>query len=77
MKTILRAIPRTQIVPEEVLHAVQLEANPRPLGYISSGAADPDPAGPNHLLVGITQKWNYRLPARRTTFVVQLGRNSP
>ena len=55
VKTILRVVLGTQIVPEEVLYTtiVEIEAtlNSRPLGYVSSDAGDLDPVTPSHLLM--------------------------
>lgn len=56
LKTALQVIIGAQIVTEEVLHTVLIEIegmlNSKPLGYISSEVADPDPVTPNYLLMG-------------------------
>lgn len=47
---------RVQAVPEDVLLTVLIEVegilNAKPLGYVSSDVADPDPVTPSMLLVG-------------------------
>lgn len=56
VKTALRTTLGAQIVTEEVLRTVLVEVegilNSRPLGYVSSDVADPDPVTPNSLLMG-------------------------
>ncbi|KAL3979043.1 ATP-binding cassette, subfamily B (MDR/TAP), member 9 [Sarotherodon galilaeus] len=56
VKTALRTTLGAQIVSEEVLRTVLLEVesilNSRPLGYVSSDIADPDPITPYSLLMG-------------------------
>ncbi|XP_041853417.1 uncharacterized protein LOC121647785 [Melanotaenia boesemani] len=56
VKNALRTTLGAQPVPEEVLRTVLIEVesilNSRPLGYVSSDLADPDPVTPNYLLTG-------------------------
>lgn len=56
VKTALRTTLGAQTVTEEVLRTVLIEVenilNSRPLGYVSSDVADPDPVTPNSLLMG-------------------------
>lgn len=56
VKTALRTTLGAQTVTEEVLRTVLVEVenilNSRPLGYVSSDVADPDPVTPNSLLMG-------------------------
>lgn len=56
VKTALRTTLGAQIITEEVLRTVLVEIegilNSRPLGYVSSDIADPDPVTPNSLLMG-------------------------
>ncbi len=56
MKTSLRTTLGAQTVTEEVLRTILIEVenvlNSRPLGYVSSDVADPDPVTPNSLLMG-------------------------
>ena len=56
VKTALRVILREQTVPEPVLLTVLIEIegilNAKPLGYVSSDVADPDPVTPNLLIMG-------------------------
>ncbi|XP_039653083.1 uncharacterized protein LOC120557116 [Perca fluviatilis] len=56
VKTALRTTLGAQTVPEEVLMTVLIEVesilNSRPLGYVSTDIADPDPVTPNFLLMG-------------------------
>ncbi|XP_036003146.1 uncharacterized protein LOC118566137 [Fundulus heteroclitus] len=56
VKNALRIALGVQSVPEEVLRTVLIEIegilNSRPLGYVSSDLADPDPVTPNCLLMG-------------------------
>ncbi|XP_036070983.1 uncharacterized protein LOC118599568 [Oryzias melastigma] len=56
IKMALRVILQENVVPEPVLQTVLVEVegmlNAKPLGYISSDAADPDPVTPNLLLMG-------------------------
>nr|XP_057931658.1 uncharacterized protein LOC131131201 [Doryrhamphus excisus] len=56
VKNALRTTLGAQTVPEEVLMTVLIEIegilNSRPLGYVSSDLADPDPVTPNCLLMG-------------------------
>lgn len=56
VKTTLQAILREQVVPESVLLTVLVEVegmlNAKPLGYLSSDVADPDPITPSLLLMG-------------------------
>ncbi|XP_036000189.1 uncharacterized protein LOC118564903 [Fundulus heteroclitus] len=56
VKTALYATVGAQPLPEEVLRTVLVEVegilNSKPLGYVSSSIADPDPVTPNHLLMG-------------------------
>lgn len=56
MKVALRTTLGAQTVSEEVLRTVLLEVesilNSRPLGYVSTDIADPDPVTPNSLLMG-------------------------
>ena len=56
VKASLQVVLRDQIVPEDVLTTVLVEVegilNAKPLGYVSSDVADPDPITPNLLLMG-------------------------
>lgn len=56
IKTALNVILRGQTLPETVLHTVLIEIesilNAKPLGYLSSDIADPEPITPNLLLMG-------------------------
>ncbi|KAK7916727.1 hypothetical protein WMY93_012488 [Mugilogobius chulae] len=56
IKAALQVVLRDQTVAEPVLQTVLIEVegllNAKPLGYISSDAADPDPVTPNLLLMG-------------------------
>lgn len=56
LKAALQVTIRAQTVTEEVLHTVLIEIegvlNSKPLSYISSDIADPDPITPNCLLMG-------------------------
>lgn len=56
VKTSLQVILKDQTVSEEVLMTVLIEVegilNSKPLGYVSSDLADPDPITPNLLLMG-------------------------
>lgn len=56
IKASLQVVLKDQTVPEEVLHTVLIEVegilNSKPLGYVSSDIADPDPITPNLLLMG-------------------------
>ncbi len=56
VKTALRTTLGAQTVTEEVLRTILIEVenvlNSRPLGYVSSDVADPDPVTPNSLLMG-------------------------
>ncbi len=56
IKTALRVLLGAQTVTEEVLNTVLIEIegilNSKPLGYVSSDLADPDPVTPNLLLMG-------------------------
>ncbi len=56
MKTALRTTLGAQTVTEEVLRTILIEVenvlNSRPLGYVSSDVADPNPVTPNSLLMG-------------------------
>ncbi len=56
MKQALKVILKEQTVPETVLRTVLIEVegimNAKPLGYISSDIADPDPITPSILLMG-------------------------
>ncbi|CAL9694528.1 unnamed protein product [Knipowitschia caucasica] len=56
IKTTLRVILGSQSITEEVLRTVLTEVeeilNSRPLGYLSSSPADPEPVTPNLLLMG-------------------------
>ncbi len=56
MKTALCTTLGAQTVTEEVLRTILIEVenvlNSRPLGYVSSDVADPDPVTPNSLLMG-------------------------
>lgn len=55
MKTALKVVLKEQSVPEAVLRTVFVEVegilNAKPLGYISSDVADPDPITPSILLM--------------------------
>lgn len=57
IKTALQVILQDHIVAEPVLQTVLIEVegmlNAKPLGYISSDAADPDPVTPNLLLTAV------------------------
>ncbi|XP_041840300.1 uncharacterized protein LOC121639141 [Melanotaenia boesemani] len=56
VKTALKVILKERSVPEPVLHTLLVETegilNAKPLGYVSSDIADPDPITPNLLLMG-------------------------
>ncbi|CAI5683933.1 unnamed protein product [Oreochromis niloticus] len=56
VKTALKVVLKEQTVPETVLRTVLVEVegivNAKPLGYVSSDIADPDPITPNILLMG-------------------------
>ncbi|KAK7938472.1 hypothetical protein WMY93_001798 [Mugilogobius chulae] len=56
IKAALYATIQPQSVPEEVLRTVLIEVegilNSKPLGYVSTDVADPDPVTPNLLLMG-------------------------
>lgn len=56
IKASLRVILGSQLIPEAVIRTVLIEVegilNSKPLGYISSAPADPDPITPNILLMG-------------------------
>ncbi|XP_057695374.1 uncharacterized protein LOC130917729 [Corythoichthys intestinalis] len=56
VKSALRTTLGVQVVPEEVRRTVLVEIegilNSKPLGYVSSDIADPDPITPNTLLMG-------------------------
>ena len=56
VKAALYATIQVQSVPEEVLRTVLIEVegilNSKPLGYVSTDVADPDPVTPNLLLMG-------------------------
>lgn len=56
VKTALRVVLKEQTVPETVLRTVLTEVegilNAKPLGYVSSDIADPDPITPSILLMG-------------------------
>ncbi|XP_073718572.1 uncharacterized protein [Misgurnus anguillicaudatus] len=56
VKSALRVVLREQSVPESVLQTLLVEVegmlNSKPLGYVSSDIADPDPVTPNMLLMG-------------------------
>lgn len=56
VKTALKVILKEQTVPETVLQTLLIEVegilNAKPLGYLSSDIADPDPITPSILLVG-------------------------
>ncbi|KAJ8280810.1 hypothetical protein GJAV_G00059300 [Gymnothorax javanicus] len=56
IKAALYTVVGAQTVPEEVLRTVLVEIegilNSKPLGYVSSDIADPDPVTPNTLLMG-------------------------
>ena len=56
VKTALRVILGKQTTSKAVLQTVLIEVegimNSKPLGYLSSNAADPDPVTPNLLLMG-------------------------
>lgn len=56
IKDALRVVLSDQPVPENVLRTVLIEVegivNSKPLGYVSSDVADPDPVTPNLLLMG-------------------------
>lgn len=56
VKASLQVILKDQALPEEVLMTVLIEIegilNSKPLGYVSSDLADPDPITPNLLLMG-------------------------
>ncbi|XP_067219119.1 uncharacterized protein [Chanodichthys erythropterus] len=56
VKSSLQVVLKDHIVPEEVLITVLTEVegilNSKPLGYVSSDIADPDPITPNLLLMG-------------------------
>lgn len=54
----LRIVIGAQTVTEEVLKTALIEIqgilNAKPLGYVSSDIADPDPVTPNYFLMGRT-----------------------
>ena len=56
VKTALKVTVGSQTLTEEVLRTVLIEVegilNAKPLGYVSSDVADPDPVTPNYLLMG-------------------------
>ncbi len=56
IKTALNATVKAQVVAEEVLLTVLIEVegilNSKPLGYVSTDVADPEPVTPNLLLMG-------------------------
>lgn len=56
VKTAPKVVLREQPVPETVLHIVLVEVegilNAKPLGYVSSDIADPDPIMPSIVLMG-------------------------
>ncbi|XP_035990660.1 uncharacterized protein LOC118562391 [Fundulus heteroclitus] len=56
VKTALKVVLKEQTVPEAVLRTVLVEVegilNAKPLGYVSSDVADPDPITPSILLMG-------------------------
>lgn len=56
VKTALHTIIGSQTLTEEVLKTLLIEVeailNAKPLGYVSSDVADPDPVTPNYLLMG-------------------------
>lgn len=56
VKTTMRTIIGSQTLTEEVLRTLLIEVetilNAKPLGYVSSDVADPDPVTPNYLLMG-------------------------
>ncbi|XP_058508983.1 uncharacterized protein LOC131475122 [Solea solea] len=56
VKTALKVVLKEQSVPETVLRTVLVEVegilNAKPLGYVSSDVADPDPITPSILLMG-------------------------
>ncbi|KAJ8346562.1 hypothetical protein SKAU_G00279630 [Synaphobranchus kaupii] len=56
VKTALKVMLKDQIVSENVLRTVLIEVegimNAKPLGYLSSDVADPDPITPNILIMG-------------------------
>lgn len=56
VKTALKVVLKEQTVPETVLQTVLVEVegilNAKPLGYVSSDLADPDPITPSILLMG-------------------------
>ncbi|KAI3360544.1 hypothetical protein L3Q82_002419 [Scortum barcoo] len=56
VKSALKVVLKEQTVPETVLQTVLVEAegilNAKPLGYVSSDLADPDPITPSILLMG-------------------------
>lgn len=56
VKTALKVILKDQIVPDTVLHTVLIEVegimNSKPLGYLSTDVADPDPVTLNILIMG-------------------------
>jgi len=56
VKQALKVILKKQTVPETILRTVLIEVegimNAKPLGYVSSDIADPDPITPSILLMG-------------------------
>lgn len=56
IKSALHVILQNHTITKPLLQTVLIEVegilNAKPLGYISSGTADPDPVGPNLLLMG-------------------------
>ncbi|XP_029688155.1 uncharacterized protein [Takifugu rubripes] len=56
VKTALKVVLKEQTVPETVLQTILVEVegilNAKPLGYVSSDLADPDPITPSILLMG-------------------------
>ncbi|KAL0199202.1 hypothetical protein M9458_007742, partial [Cirrhinus mrigala] len=63
VKASLQVVLKDHTVSEEVLSTVLIEVegilNSKPLGYVSSDIADPDPVTPNLLLMG---RWDASLP---------------
>ncbi|XP_077374267.1 uncharacterized protein LOC144016825 [Festucalex cinctus] len=56
IKASLRVVLKEQVIPEPVLRTLLIEVegilNAKPLGYVSTDIADPDPITPNMLLMG-------------------------